>query len=73
MDRILSNGFFLAAFALFGLAAYFYFAPGSGPSLEIAATEIDVADGLAGRESEVTVHVENTSRKPMRILGLAEC
>jgi hypothetical protein len=73
MDRILSNGFFLAALMLFALAGYFYFAPASGPSLEVAATQIDVADGLAGRESQIAVHVENTSNRPMRILGLAEC
>jgi hypothetical protein len=73
MYRALSNFFFLFSVVLFGLAAYAYFAPAAGPSLAVAATEIDVPDCAPGRETEVAVRMENTSGKPMRILGLAEC
>jgi hypothetical protein len=73
MNRILSNLFFLAAVVFLGLAGWFCFAPAPGPSLKIADTDIDVGSFPAGRESEVAVHLTNTSSKPMRILGLAEC
>jgi hypothetical protein len=73
MYRMLSNFFFLLGLVLFGLAGYFYFAPAAGPSLEIAATEINVADCRPGRQTEIAVELNNTSSKPLRILGLAEC
>ena len=73
MNRILSNVFLVAGVIFLGLAGYCYFAPAAGPSLQVAETSIDIGAPPAGRQTEVAVQLNNTSSKPMRILGLAEC
>ena len=73
MSRLLSSFFFAASFVLFGLAGYCYFSAPAGPGLEIAATDIEVADCRAGQETEVVIALQNNSSRPMRVLGLSPC
>ncbi len=72
-ERCLAYFFFLAGIGLLGWAAFLYLAPAPDPALEVAATDIEVADATPGQKREVVLRLDNNSRQPIRILGLALC
>jgi hypothetical protein len=73
MYRWLSYGFFAAGVGFLGLAGYYYFAPAPASCLEVSETDQQISDCVAGQEKPVVFHFNNTSSKPIRILGLNTC
>lgn len=45
--------------------------PPPSPALEVAYTDLEISGCIAGEKRGVVLHVNNRSREPMRILGLA--
>lgn len=71
--RLASNAFFLAGFALLGLAAYGYFSSPAEDLLEVAHPDLEIADLASGEKRTVVFHLENRSSEPLRVLGMATC
>lgn len=72
--RVLSSGLILAGVVLLGLAGYGYFTRSSeGPALVVPQTDIELSDVRAGEQTEFIVPVNNTSRRPIKIVGLSWC
>jgi hypothetical protein len=71
--RLLSYVFVVAVVALLGLATRDYFAPGFQPALRVEQTQIQVGSLISGQERTVVFHLENQSRRPIRVLGIALC
>ena len=72
--RILSWGLILSGVILLGAAGYGYFTQTPpGPALVAPQTDIQLADCRAGEEKAFTVALENRSRRPIKIVGLAWC
>jgi hypothetical protein len=72
-ERWLAWLFFLTGVALLAWAAFVHFAPPPGPALEVAETDIEVADFVLGDKREVVLRLHNTTGQPMRVLGLTLC
>jgi hypothetical protein len=73
MARIVSALFLLVGLAAVGSAAYLGFAPPAGPALVVPETEIHVPECTPGQAVGVMVRLENTSGRPIRVLGLVPC
>ncbi len=72
--RVLSCGLIFAGVALLGVAGYGYFTePSPGPALVVPQTDIELSDCRAGEEKAFTISLQNNSRRPIKIVGLAWC
>jgi hypothetical protein len=71
--RLLSAALVLVGLSLLGVAAWSYFAPPRGPALETPETDMELGQCTPGQETEVVFHLQNNSRRPIRVLGLAPC
>ena len=60
----------LFGFGALAGGAYLYFSP-SGPWLEIAETDVELAGCTAGEKYDVVYRLDNLSGRPMRVLGIA--
>lgn len=72
-SRLLSAFCLCVGVGLSLLGAYAYLARPSEPALEVAETDIELADCVPGRKREVVLRLVNHSGKPIRVLGLAYC
>jgi hypothetical protein len=63
----------LLACCLFLAAAWSYFAPEPGPAVDVADRDVEIADAYAQQDREVVFQVQNRSRSPVRVLGMAQC
>ena len=72
-ERWLPQFFFCVGIGFIAAAAYAYFAPVPGSALDVAETEIEISDGVAGQNREVVFRFDNRSGKPMRVVGLSGC
>ena len=71
--RLLSYVFYGAGLVLLGLAGYFCFAPEPALCLEVAQADMEIADCVPGKKIPVVFHFNNSSTRPIRILGLVMC
>ena len=71
--RLLSCMFLLLGLGMIGFAGYLYFAANPGPRLELAQTDVEVADAVAAQETTVVYYYHNASSRPIRILGGNTC
>ena len=72
--RVLSMSLILAGVAPIGVAGYGYFTqPPPGPALVVHQTDIELSNLRAGADTEFTVPVQNNSKRPIKIVGLAWC
>lgn len=72
-EQWLACFFFSAGIGLLGWVTVLYLAPSPGPTLEVAETDIEVADAIPGQKREVVLRLQNTSGQPIRVFGLTEC
>lgn len=72
-ERCLTRFSFLVGISLMAWGGYSALAPSPTPVLEAESTDIEVSDGVAGQKREVVIRFHNHSRRPVRVLGLAEC
>jgi uncharacterized protein (DUF58 family) len=70
--RGLASLLLLLGFALVIAGAYCFFDPRSAAPLNVA-TDIQIAACVVGEKRDIVVQIHNSSSRPIRILGLAEC
>jgi len=72
--RVLSMSLILAGVALIGVAGYGYLTqPPPGPFLVVHQPDIELSDLRAGGDTEFTIPLQNNSKRPIKIVGLAWC
>jgi hypothetical protein len=72
--RAVSWGLIFAGVALLALAGYAYFTePPPVPALLVPQTDIELSDCRAGEEKAFSIPLQNNSRRPIKIVGLAWC
>ena len=72
-SRLLSWGLFLAAPVLLSVSGYGFFAHPTEYGLVLGDTDIDVAGCVAGQETIIHNHLQNTSGHSIRLVGSEEC
>jgi len=72
-ERWLACCFLLAGVCLLAWIVAFYLAPSPGSGLEIAQTDIEVSDCIAGEKRDVVLRLQNHSGRPIHVLGLSLC
>ncbi|MCI0461708.1 MAG: hypothetical protein L0Z62_32555 [Gemmataceae bacterium] len=72
-ERCLMYFCFLAGVGLLAWGTSLYLAPAPSPALEVAQTDLEVADAIPGQQLEVVLRFHNNSGQPLRIYGLALC
>jgi hypothetical protein len=72
-ERLLARFCFLVGISLLAWGGYSALAPSHTPVLQPESTDIEVLESVAGQEREVVIRLYNRSRRPVRVLGLAEC
>ena len=71
--RILQVAIMLAAFSLLALAAFDYFREPRGRAVAVAEPDRIIEVGPADHDALVRFELDNTGRRPVRVIGLAQC
>ena len=71
--RILQVAIMLAAFLLLALAVFDYFSEPRGRAVTVAEPNRIIEGSPAGQDALVRFNLDNASRRPVRVIGLAQC
>jgi hypothetical protein len=71
--RILQVAIMLAAFSLLALAAFDYFCEPRGCAVTVAEPNRIIEVGPPGHDALVRFDLDNAGRRPVRVIGLAQC
>jgi hypothetical protein len=69
----LSRLLVVAGVALLAFTAYLYLSPEPGPLLEVAQTEVEITECVAGQSKDVILHLVNRSGHDIRVWGVTGC
>jgi uncharacterized protein (DUF58 family) len=64
---------FVAGLFTFGLGVWTFLTPASRQLLILPENAVEVEECPVGQETEILIEVRNSSRQPIRLLGLTFC
>lgn len=65
--------FFGFSLVFLAVAGFLFLNLSSGPALEVTETDFEIKDLASGENRDIVLHLNNTSARPVRVLGLTVC